>query len=246
MGNWRKMADQSAETELLATMMLEGCETVPDGDTSTTTETVQREGDTECQAEGSQAEGSLGDDNLASSSSEDSQEEHTIGQRRAAGARARKKSKKDKSQQLLRIERWGVLQPSQTPIWLHFRKFRTCPRKYRNRAVCMICLENRNYQTLSLGVSSSTGTLRNHLRGQHRSAFEEMLDAENKSNHKGKRSGALLTFTETAQKPITAMFQRIEPVSTLWNDLAVELVVKNNLPFTFVEDPVFRSLCEKL
>jgi len=91
------MADQSAETELLATMMLEGCETVPDGDTSTTTETVQREGDTECQAEGSQAEGSLGDDNLASSSSEDSQEEHTIGQRRAAGARARKKCKKDKT-----------------------------------------------------------------------------------------------------------------------------------------------------
>ena len=97
------MADQSAETELLATMMLEGCETVPDGDTSTTTETVQREGDTECQAEGSQAEGSLGDANLASSSSEDSQEEHTIGKRRDTSKRATKRDKKNKSEQLLRI-----------------------------------------------------------------------------------------------------------------------------------------------
>ena len=54
-------ADQPAETELLATMMLEGPVTVPDGDTSTATETVQREGDTVCPG---QAEGSLDHDNL--------------------------------------------------------------------------------------------------------------------------------------------------------------------------------------
>ena len=59
-------ANQPAETELLATMMLEGTVTVPDDDmhTSPTTETVQPEGDTVCPG---QAEGSLGKDNLASS-----------------------------------------------------------------------------------------------------------------------------------------------------------------------------------
>ena len=60
--NWRKMAD--ADTELLATMMLEGTVPVPDDDTIPTTETVQPEGDTECPG---QAEGSLGQDNLESS-----------------------------------------------------------------------------------------------------------------------------------------------------------------------------------
>ena len=80
------MAD--ADTELLATMMLEGTVTVPDDvpddDTIPTTETVQPEGDTECPG---QAEGSLDDENLASSSSEDSQEEHTIGKTRDVHAR---------------------------------------------------------------------------------------------------------------------------------------------------------------
>ena len=100
------MAD--ADTELPATMMLEGTVNVPDDDTIPTTETVQPEGDTECPG---QAEGSLGQDNLESSSSEDEQEEHTIGKRRDARARARKRAKKNKSDQLLRIERWGMQQP---------------------------------------------------------------------------------------------------------------------------------------
>ena len=43
--NWRKMAD--VDTELPATMMLEGTVNVPDDDTIPTTETVQPEGDTE-------------------------------------------------------------------------------------------------------------------------------------------------------------------------------------------------------
>ena len=78
------MAD--ADTELPATMMLEGTVNVPDDDTIPTTETVQPEGDTECPG---QAEGSLGQDNLESSSSEDEQEEHTIGKRHDARARVR-------------------------------------------------------------------------------------------------------------------------------------------------------------
>ena len=43
------MAD--ADTELPATMMLEGTVNVPDDDTIPTTETVQPEGDTECPGE---------------------------------------------------------------------------------------------------------------------------------------------------------------------------------------------------
>eukprot|EP00961_Rhodomonas_salina_P136466 1836001-Rhodomonas_salina.3 len=102
-----------------------------------------------------------------------------------------------------------------------------------------------------MGKAMSTSSMRKHLQHVHRSQFEALLAEEVARGHTGKRAstsaGAAVSEPDKSQPAINKVLKPLAPLEAeTWQDLVVELIVRRNLPFDFVEDEVFRRLCQVL